>query len=73
MTEQHNIIKRKAISITGTMAIDTSGPKQGDTIHATKEKGREGWTVLNVRTGKFYWFNSDLLRRFVIISEQITA
>jgi hypothetical protein len=69
MTEQHNVIKRNAISIKGIMTIDTSANKKGDMIHATKTD--YGWRLLNMETGKHYQCFPDILRRFVIIIEQI--
>lgn len=69
-TEQCNVIKRNVITIIGISTIDTNATKQGDEIKAFKKIG--GWTLLNVRTGKYFQCNNDILRRFTIITEQIT-
>jgi hypothetical protein len=68
---QHNTIKRNAIAVFGISTIDTNATIKGDEIKAYKKIG--GWTMLNVRTGKYFQCNSDILRRFTIITEQITA
>jgi hypothetical protein len=69
MIEQHNVIKRNTISIKGIITINTSATKKGDMIHATKTD--YGWRMLNMETGKHYQCCSDMLRRFVNITEQI--
>lgn len=69
-TLQKNIIKRNTIAVFGTSTIDTNATQKGDEIRAYKKDG--GWTMLNVKTGKYFECSSDFLRRFVIISEQVT-
>lgn len=66
-----NVIKRNAISITGTADLKTNTTEQGDKILATKTE--YGWTLLNCRTGENYQCPLYLLREHTTITEQITA
>lgn len=66
---QKNVIKRNTIAVFGNIIIDTNMDCKGDEIRAYKKD--QGWTVLNIRTGKYAYCSSDLLRRFVVISEQV--
>jgi len=67
MTEQRNVIHRGITLIRGTMTINTSASNAGDEVYAAKTEN--GWSLLDCKTGKYYYCFPDILRRFIIIAE----